>query len=275
MPFRVCKGRKMNRFLCLFLLIFALIFLIAAGVFALAGNAAAAYTFCILALIVGGFSAFYGLFWFLFGRSEKKTEEKLREILEEGPAADDPGRPEYREFILPKAELIEKAGKRLRGVVRWTGIAALGVFVLTGGIQLLYGSLKSPVQLLYMLLFCVLIMIPGILIQLRLYREYDRSVPARILLFPGKLVIDDLSLSAREIREIRLSPARVYNRHSPDVFREMQIRTDKSSTTYRIDYRAGTPDNEQAFWPEYEQFVAALSAWGESNGVPVTVSYMA
>ena len=275
MPFRIYKGKKLNRFLCLFFLPFAVIFLVAAAVFAAANNSAAAYVFCILALITGGFSVLYGVFWLLYGRSERKTERELREMIEGQSPVAAPDRLSYREFLLPKADLIKKAGNRVRGILRWTGILALGSFLLIGGIQLVCGSLKSPIQLLYLLLFCILIMIPGILVHLSLYLKYDQSVPSRILLFPGKLVIDSRRLSAREIREIRVSPARVLNRNSTDVFREMLIQTEKSRTKYRIDYRTGTVSNEQPFWAEYEQFLAALSEWGKQNLVQVTVSYMA
>ena len=275
MRFRIYKGKKINRFLCLLFLIFTAILLIAAGIFALLKNSEAGGTFCILAMITGGFSLLYGLLWFLYGRTEKKAERKLREILEGQNEPNDPGLPDYQEFILPKADLIKKAGKRAGSIARWTGICALGMFLLIGGIQLACGSLKRPVQLLYMLLFCIAIMIPGILIQLKLYREYGRSVPSRILLFPGKLIIDNASLPAREIREIRVSPAQIFNRNSPDVFREMTIRTEKSSAKYRIDYRAGTASGEQPFWEDYGLFITALSEWGTKNNVPVSISYMA
>ena len=207
-------------------------------------------------------------------KKEKKAELELRELLEQQNTSEDPYRLDYREFILPKKDLIKKAGTRARRIIQWSGIAALGVFLLIEGIQLACGSLKSPVQLLYMFLFCILIMIPGILIHLSLYFKYDQSVPSRIMLFPGKLIIDNVSLSAREIRDIRVSPALIFNRNSPDVFREMLIRTDKS-TMYRIDYRTGTASNEQPFWAEYAQFIAALSEWGKKNRVAVIVSYMA
>ena len=207
------------------------------------------------------------------GRKKSRAEIEGNPRTENAP--EDPYLLDYQEFILPKADLVKKAGNRVDSIVRWTGICALGVFLLTGGIQLACGSLKSPVQLLYMFLFCILIMIPGILIQLSLYRRYEQSVPSRILLFPGKLIIDNVSLSAREIREISVSPARIFNRNSPDVFREMLIRTEKHSTKYRIDYRAGSAFNEQPFWAEYEQFIIALSEWGSKNKVPVIVSYMA
>ena len=275
MVFRIYKGKKTNRFLCLLFLILTLIFLIAAGISALLKNPEAGCTFCILAIITGGFSLLFGLLWAVYGRTELKAERKLREILDPQYAPDDPYLPDYQEFVLPKADLIEKAGNRAGSILRWTGICALCVFLLTGGIQLAGGSLKSPLQLLYMLLFCIIIMIPGILIQLHLYRKYVRSVPSRILLFPGKLIIDNVSLPAREIREISVSPSRIFNLNSPDVFRELLIRTEKGRTKYRIDYRAGAASSGQPFWADYGQFVAALSEWGIKNSVPVIISYMA
>ncbi len=74
MRFRIYKGKKINRFLCLLFLIFTAILLIAAGIFALLKNSEAGCTFCILAMITGGFSLLYGLLWFLYGLSEKKAE---------------------------------------------------------------------------------------------------------------------------------------------------------------------------------------------------------
>ena len=272
---RIYKGRKINKMICLFFLFFTLLLFIAAGICALFKNSAAGYTFCILALITGGFSLFYGIIWLIYGRLERKQELELREIFEGQNAPEDPYPLDYCEFILPKADLIKKAGTRLRRIVRWTGIAALGAFLLIGGIQLVCGSLRSPRQLLYMLLFCILIMIPGILMQLYLYLKYDQSVPLRILLFPGKLIIDSLSLSAGEILEIRVSPVQIFNRNSPDVFREMLIRTESGNVKFRIDYRTGTAANEQPFWEDYGKFIAALSEWGTKNNVQVTVSYMA
>lgn len=275
MHFRVYKGKKINRFLCLFFILFAVIFLILAGVFALAKDPDKGYVFCILAIIAGGFSLLYGVLWFIYARVERKSEKKLREILEGQNTTEDPNRLDYQEFILPKAALIKKAGKRAHDIVRWTGIAALGVFLMIGGIQVACGSLKSPVQLLYMLLFCMLIMVPGLLVHLNLYLKYKQSVPTRILLFPGKLVIDNMNLSAGEIQKISVSPGQIFNPNSTDVFREMLIQTEKSSAKYRIDYRTGTFSNEQPFWAEYEQFVAALAEWGKKNRVQVVVSYMA
>ena len=156
MVFRIYKGKKTNRFLCLLFLILTLIFLIAAGISVLLKNPEAGCTFCILAIITGGFSLLYGLLWAVYGRTEIKAERKLREILDPQYAPDDPYLPDYQEFVLPKSDLIEKAGNRAGSILRWTGICALCVFLLTGGIQLACGSLKSPLQLLYMLLFCII-----------------------------------------------------------------------------------------------------------------------
>ena len=78
--FRIYKGRKINRFLCLLFLILTLIFLIVAGIFALAKASEAGYTFCILAMITGGFSLLYGLFWFLYGRAERKADRRRQPL---------------------------------------------------------------------------------------------------------------------------------------------------------------------------------------------------
>ena len=93
-------------------------------------------------------------------------------------------------------------------------------------------------------------------------------------MFPGKLIVDDRSFPAGTIREVRVSPERIYNRNSPGVFREMQIRTENGGEKFRIDYRSGSASNGAPFWEEYEAFIAALSGWGAENGVPVVIAYM-
>ena len=270
----VYKGRKINKILCVFFLVPTLILLLAAAVSALTGRSEAGYALCITALITGAFSLLYGILWFLYGRKEKETELALNDLLGSQYVPEDPARSEYREFLLPKTRLTETARGRLRMIVRWSLITPFGVLLLIGGIQYAAGGAVTPLQLLYILLFGFLISIPGILIQLGLYREYARSVPSRILLFPGKLIVDDRSFSAGTIREIRVSPDRIYNRDSPGVFREMLIRTEKGGEKYRIDYRSGSASNGAPFWEEYEEFIAALSGWGAENGVPVVIAYM-
>ena len=270
----VYKGRKINKILCLFFLVPTLILLLAAAVSALTGRADTGYALCITALITGAFSLLYGILWFLYGRKEKETELALNDLLGRQYAPEDPARPEYREFLLPKTRLTETARERLRSIVRWFLIVPFGVFLLIGGIQFAAGVAVTPLQLLYVLLFSFLITIPGMLMQLGLYREYVRSVPSRILLFPGKLIVDDRSFPAGTIREVRVSPERIYNRNSPGVFREMQIRTENGGEKFRIDYRSGSASNGAPFWEEYEAFIAALSGWGAENGVPVVIAYM-
>ena len=55
MVFRVYKGRKINKILCLSFFVLTLIILITAKILALVTDFLAGYTFCILALITGGF----------------------------------------------------------------------------------------------------------------------------------------------------------------------------------------------------------------------------
>ncbi len=270
----VLKGKKINKILCLLFLGMAAISLAAAGVFALAKNPAAGHTFCVLALIFGGFALFYGMLWLIWSRKEKKAERALNEAAARQHAPEDPARADCREFVLPKDRLTEKARKRFHSILRWTGIAALGAYLLIGGLLFAFDSAKSPFQMVCLLVFCGLITVPGILVQRRLYRTYARSVPTRILLFPGKLVVDGTVFPSGEIREIRVSPEQIFNINSPGVFRELRIRTDGGGAQYRMDHRAGAHSDEQPFWEEYGAFVAALSDWGAENGVPVTVSFM-
>ena len=270
----VYKGRKINKILCVFFLVPTLILLLAAAVSALTGRADKGYALCITALITGAFSLLYGILWFLYGRKEKETELALNDLLGRQYAPEDPAWPEYREFLLPKTRLTETARGRLRTIVRWSLITPFGVLLLIGGIQFAAGVAVTPLQLLYVLLFSFLITIPGMLMQLGLYREYVRSVPSRILLFPGKLIVNDNSFPAGTIREVRVSPERIYNRNSPGVFREMQIRTENGGEKFRIDYRSGSGSNGVPFWEEYEAFIHAISCWGTENGVPVVIAYM-
>ena len=270
----IYKGRKLNKILCLIFLALTLILLAAAGVSFLLDNAALGRTFRIIALITGAFTLVYALLWLLYAKKESRAEQAMNAVLRRQYSAAEAARTEYREFTVPKAELTKAARRRYDSILLWSGITALGSFLLILGIQLACGSLRSPAQAVYVLVFCLLIMVPGVLVQGSLYRKYADAVPSRILLYPGKLVVDDTSYSASAIRELRVSPDRVVNPHSPSVFRELLIRTDAQTAVYRIDYRSGTSANEQPFWAEYEAFLAALSAWGAENGVTVTVAFM-
>lgn len=271
----VPKGRMINKILCLLFLVVTLILLAAAGVSAFFERSDVSQVLCTLALITGAFSLFYGILWFVYNRKENRAEKILRETIEQQYTTEDSSALGYWEFILPKALLTETARKRFFNIIRWLLIIAPGMSILIWVILVVFDSTRSFLQLYYLFLFCLLVSVPGILVQWCLYKVYGRSVPSRILMFPGKLVVDDQVFSTGETREIRVSPVRIFNFNSPAVFREMLIRTDKSSKKYRIDFRTGSVSNEQPFWEEYEPFVAALSQWGSENGVSVTVSYMA
>ena len=72
MILRVFKGGKINKLLCLFFLPITLLLLAAAGVFALSKRPEVACVFCVIALITGAFSLFYGILWLIYSRKEKR-----------------------------------------------------------------------------------------------------------------------------------------------------------------------------------------------------------
>lgn len=265
------KGRMLNKILCLVLLVLTLILLGTAALFFLTGNEDIAAVFGILAAILGGFALIYGVMWFIWGRKEKKADQVLNTIFSSSQV---PGTVTCQEFRLPKEWLKAAAGKRFFTILHWILAAMLGIFLFLGILLSVTGSLRTPLQLVYGLVFCLLIALPGSLVQWHLYRQYVRSIPEKIQLFPGRLVIDDTFYAAGEIREILMSSEHLMNQNSPAVFREMQVRTETSSTTYRIDYRVGTPDNGQPRWEAYDQLIEALSRWGTDNSVTVRIQFM-
>ncbi len=270
----IVHGKKVNRFLCLFFLALALIFLALTGMLILMGRPDFCSTALTLAAILGGFSLFYGIGWFIWHRREGKAEAALRRAEAGRRTPGDAGGVSSREFLLPRERLTGSAFLRFMNILRWTAFAGGGVFLLILGIQLAYGSLRDSRQIVYTLLFCILIVLPGIAVQWSIYRKYERTVPQRIQLHPGELVIDNRSFAPGDIRGIRISPDRLYNPNSPAVFRNLLIQTNRTEELYRIDYRAAPGSGEQPFWEEYERFSEALQAWGEENGVPVVIEYM-
>ena len=269
------QGRKINKVMCLFFLAITFAFLAATAVFALLDKEEVSHTLFVLALITGAFSLLFGLLWSIYSRKEKRAEKMLRETVGQQYVPEDPTRIDSWQFILPKERLIETARQRFIRLIQLTGIASIGISLLIWVAMFVSKITKSYLQLVSLFLFCLIVSIPGILVQWFLYRMYKRSVPSRILLYPGKLIVDELKIPAEEIREIKVTPDRIINRSSPSVFREMLVRTDKRSIKYRIDFRTGSAYGEAPFWEEYEYFIAALSEWGAKNSVPVTISYMA
>jgi hypothetical protein len=75
------KGSAVNRICCLLFLVLLLVFLCAAGISAAMDEEELAGTFLILSAILGGFSAVFGLLWFVWKRKENRAEDVLREVL--------------------------------------------------------------------------------------------------------------------------------------------------------------------------------------------------
>ena len=124
-------------------------------------------------------------------------------------------------------------------------------------------------------LFSAVIMLPGILIQLEILSRYTSSVPGKIVLFPGKMVVDQTVYAANAIKNIRITSSEVMNPNSPAVYRELRINCGEgSSCIYRIDYRTRGDPQEQPEWADYSRFVSNLYAWGNENRIDVTIDYM-
>ena len=270
----IYKGKKINRFLCAGMAVASAVLCAAAGVLRLAGKEGLSYGLFVLALITGGFALFYGLFWAIWAKREKSAQQALQRMAEQKSAAQEANPLDYQEFVLPKEALTETAFLRFANGFKWTAYVALGIFALMTGSMMRSSSFGGVRQALAILCFCLVITIPGLIVQWVIYRRYEKAVPRRIVLFPGKLAIDGSVFPAQDIREVSASPERIYNVNSPSVFRELKVRTDGGDTNYRIDFRSGSPSGEAPYWEDYPRFLEALSAWGKANGVQVTIEYM-
>lgn len=270
----IVKGRRINKILCFICLIPAVIFLIFAGIFSACGKVPLAQTFLIIGVITGGFALLYGVLWMIFAFLEGKRQRALEKI-----NAEKAGRREAgftcKEYLLPKEKLMQAARKRFRKIVIWSCMISL--LTASGILLLLFFSnaLKEPLQILYTLLFSAVIMLPGILIQLEILSRYTSSVPGKIVLFPGKMVVDQTVYAANAIKNIRITSSEVMNPNSPAVYRELRINCGEgSSCIYRIDYRTRGDPQEQPEWADYSRFVSNLYAWGNENRIDVTIDYM-
>ena len=270
----IVSGRKLNKAVCLAFLAMSLPLLAAAAYFWLSGSLSAGRGFLTPALILGGISLPYGIGWLYWARKEKRAAREIAEAQKKLQASPEEGRMLSREFSVPKAKLIEKALKRNRSIVKGAAIAALCAAAVITVILLFCGALNDPMQLIFVLIFCALITLPGLILQWIIYRTYVKTVPSEILLFPGKLVVDFDVWSAASIRTVRVSPARIMNLNSPSLYRKLEIESSAGSRKFRLDYRMQATDGSQPVWEEYPAFLSALSLWGEENGVPVDVQYM-
>ena len=266
----VVKSRRLNKILCLIFTAGAACFLIFAALFRAADKEALCYTFFVLSVILAGFGAFYGVLWFIFADKENKVQKKIEEIEEYSESSDQ--KKEYREFILPKKEMTESAKKRFEKIVRLMPVMVIVLFVLIYGIQFFTAGFAGWRHLLTVLLFCILICVPGILLQYAIYRYYVGRIPNKISFYQEKLYIDKVAFLTKQIREIRISSEKLINRYSPSLYRQLTIDAEDGSCSYLIDYRA--ENKEAPHWPEYGNLVEELRKWAEENRIELKVNYM-
>ena len=269
----VTKGRRINKILFFICLIPAVVLVAAAGICALTGKEALAHTFFIIGVIWGGFALFYGILWLIFAVRERRQQRAFEEI----DAAEAEGRaPEFActEYILPKEELTQAARRRFGKIVLWSCITAFLVSVCIFLMLFFSKSIGSPLQVLYIAAFGAVIIIPGSTIQAVIYYRYTRSVPGKIVLYPGKIVIDRTVYTDSSVTEIQISSSEIKNTNSPAVYRELRINSKTGSEVYRIDFRMPGKPSEQPRWTDYSRFVSDLYEWGKENRTEVKIDYM-
>lgn len=267
----VVKGRRTNKILCLVFLGMAAAFLVTAGIFLLLREPVLAEVMCMLAGIVGIFVLLYGIQWGFARRREQKrqhTIERAAEIL--SPPVEYSA--EWKEYILPREELIQTAKTRLKKFALAMAVTSAVIFIILTGIFLGTDNYGGPVQLVSLAIFCGIIAVPGTLIQYGIYRKYASSVPERILIFPSKLIVDREQFSLPDIRKIIVSSYRSGNRDGSGIFRKLIVITKEKTFTYTIDYR--TPGSDNPTWEGYGEFLYELQRWARQYNAPLSVDYM-
>ncbi len=182
----------------------AVLFLLAAAVCAVSVESVFAQVMCMIAAIWAGFAAVYGIGWLVYARREAKRQKKIEraaELLREESS----NQLAYAEFTLPKDELAAGAKKRFTKFAAALLCIALTVFAVLYVIILLSAGWGGFVHLLWVLGFCLLITVPGTLVQYGIYKKYVSDLPEKIILFPGKLIIDGRQFAAREVQSIGIS----------------------------------------------------------------------
>lgn len=268
------KGRRINKFLCLGLSAMAALFLVAAAVCAICREPVFAQVMCFIAVIWAGFAAVYGIGWLVYARKEAAQQKKIEraaEILAEENEEGDDG-PAFAEFTLPRDELINTAKKRLYETAAIFPVVSAVVFVLLYGFLLFSVGFNGIGHLILVALFCLLIAVPGIIVQVHIYRDYTGNVPQSIRLFPGKLIIDGRQLTGAEIENISVSAFKSANKNTTAIFREFTVKTRSGILKKHIDFR--TIGKNCPRWQEYGVFLIELQKWAEQNRVSLTVNYM-
>ena len=310
----IYKGRKINKILSLICLSLAGVLLLAAGVCMLLHREALSYTCLIVALIFGGFGALYGILWFYFGRKERSRQRQIAEQrMDAHKAGADLVGPQsgcvaarisagsnaksasniYREFIIPKDQLLELAGRRFKKIVRGLVIAGGVVFFLIYGILFFSTGFCGVKHLLIVLVFSYALTLPGCVIQGSIYYKYKCKLPERIALFSGGMSVEGQGADrhahrtqesfayqttdrhiyhTHEIRKITVSSKKLMNANSPNVFRALKITHVNGEDTYLLDFRSNNGDSCK--WEEYGSLVDALEQWANREQVLFMIDYM-
>ena len=264
------SGKKVNRILFFLFLSITCVVLAVTAIFSIFRNGSYEVSvLLVLSVITGVMACFYGIHWIYYVYRQKFMDrwfsEEEQDDGEEGPS--EPACDIAEDFVLPREQLIEAARKRYRGIAKWIWIALAVVYLLITSILLYYDALKESSQLLYLAAFCILIAIPGLIVQFIIKAQYFSSVPENICLAPGLLTVDGREYKAGDIESLRVSRERSRDPHAVSVFRQLEIFSEDGKDLFRIDFGAGS-DVE---WDAYPYFVSLLSQWGSGNGVTVTV----
>ena len=271
----IVPGRRINKILFILFASILAVLLLLDVIFFVKQDDAMVETLLIVSAIIGAFALLYGILWAVFASKEKK-ENKL---LNRQPAVDP--REHYADiqgtvtFTLPRAELLYLAKKRLRAIEKWLWIAEGILFLILYVPVTITDGFGSLSRLATILALCVIIVVPGVVIQEVIYRSYIFDMPERIGLYIGRISVDDRTYPAYEMTEIAMSSPKARNASSSKVFRTLTITAQNASKTYKIDFRAPSAGRSiQPRWNQYDEFCEALMAWGSTNGVAVKMDFM-
>lgn len=263
--------RRINKILCLSMLSMAVIFLALGGVFTLLDGPDMGLLLCVPAVIAGGFSLLYGILWGVYGRKERMQQKRLERATQvlSRPADDIVT---YQEFVLPRAELIAAAKRRFQKIAVALLLSDVIIFVVLYGFLCVGNGYAGIGHLISVMVFCLLMVLPGILMQYLIFQKYARAVPERIQLFPGKLILDGRQFCTNEIKRLTVSSFLSASRDTSVLYRKLIVSTEKQTREYAIDYRFASEDTPH--WREYGTLLQALRIWAEQNQVRLTVDYM-
>ena len=274
------KGKQINRLLCLILLPIAVLFFSCGIAFYIGGGRALGDTAVIIAAIFGAFALIYGIRWMLYAKKEAKAQRRIEVAVAESINEKNEGTEgiggagilDSVELCIPHEALKKAAEKRFKKITLSLLAAAIICFCVIYGIILFTSGFAGITHLLMVLCFCVVITIPGYVIQYDIYRNYVRSQAYIISLYYDKMLVNDKVYQKNEIRHIAISSAEYINVNSVSNYRRLVVETISGRDSYNIDYRSNADKTLQ--WENYEFLVEELRKWTTANNVPYTVDYM-